>query len=110
MLLEPTLIHKHRHQEAFGYLASSMIRLKPSLVRILAVGRDRDKAIKNGLTPHFPCAVFLACKEHFEDDIQRKLTELGVNGNERKDIVADIFGSELTREMGLIDCATELEF
>ena len=110
VLLGPTLIHKHRDQEAFGYLASSMIRLKPSLARILAVGCDRDKAIKNGLTPHFPCAVFLACKKHFEDDIQRKLTELGVNGNERKEIVADIFGSEVTRERGLIDRATELEF
>lgn len=110
VLLGPTLIHKHRDQEAFGYLASSMIRLKPSLARMLAVGCDRDKAIKNGLTPHFPCAVFLACKKHFEDDIQRKLTELGVNGNERKEIVADIFGSEVTRERGLIDRATELEF
>ena len=44
---------------------------------------------------------FLACKKHFEDDIQRKLTDLGVNGNERKEIVADIFGSEVTRERGL---------
>ena len=50
LLLGPTLIHKHRDQEAFSYLASSMIRLKPSPARILAVGCDRAKAIKNGLT------------------------------------------------------------
>ena len=31
VLLWPTLIHKHRDQEAFSYLANSMIRLKPSL-------------------------------------------------------------------------------
>ena len=110
MLLGPTLIHKHRDQEAFSCLASSMTRLKPSLARILGVGCDRDKAIKNGLTPHFPCPVFLACKKHFEDDIQPKLTDLGVNGNERKEIVADIFGSEVTRERGLIDRATEADF
>ena len=109
MLLGPTLIHKHRDQEAFSCLASSMTRLKPSLARILGVGCDRDKAIKNGLTPHFPCPVFLACKKHFEDDIQRKLTDLGVNGNERKEIVADIFGSEVMRERGLIDRATEAD-
>ena len=110
VLLGPTLIHKHRDHEAFSYLASSMIRLKPSLTRILAIGCDRDKAIKNGLTPHFPCAVYLACKKHFEDDIQRKLTELGLNGNERNQIVADILGSDVTRETGLIDRATELDF
>ena len=49
MLLGPTLTHKHRDQETFSYPASSMIRLKPSLERILAVRCDRDKAIKNGL-------------------------------------------------------------
>lgn len=87
-----------------------MIRLKPSLVRILAVGCGRDKAIKNGLTPHLPCAVFLACKRHFEDDIQCKLTELPLNANEKKAIVPNIFVSEMTRERGLIDRATELDF
>jgi len=87
-----------------------MIRLKPSLAWILAVGCDRDKTIKNGLTPHFPCALFLASKRHFEDDIQRKLTELALNANERKAIVADIFVSEVTRERGLIDRATKHDF
>ena len=65
---------------------------------------------ENGLTPHFPCAVFLACKRHFEDDIQCKLTELPLNANEKKAIVANIFVSEITRERGLIDRATELDF
>lgn len=110
VLLGPTLIHKHRDKEAFSYLASSMTRLKPSLGSILAIGCDRDKAVKNGLAPHFPCAVFLACKKHFEDDIQRKLTELGLNGNERRQIVADILGSEVTQERGLIDRSSELDF
>lgn len=87
-----------------------MIRLKPSLAKILAVGCDRERAIKNGPTPHFPCSVFLACKKHFEDDIQRKLAELGLNGKERNQIVADIFGSEVTRERGLIDRKSELDF
>ena len=48
--------------------------------------------------------------KHFEDDIQRKLTELGVNGNERKEIVADIFDFEVTLERGLIDGATEIDY
>ncbi|CAH3171111.1 unnamed protein product [Porites lobata] len=42
VLLGPTLIHKHRDQEAFSYLASSMTRLKPSLTRILGVGCERQ--------------------------------------------------------------------
>ena len=40
----------------------------------------------------------------------RKLTELALNANERKAIVADIFVSEVTRERGLTDRATELDF
>lgn len=70
VLLGPTLIHKHRDQEAFSYLTSSMTRLKPSLARILGVGCDRDKAIKNGLTPHFPWLVKSTLRMIFSGSLQ----------------------------------------
>ena len=110
VMLGPTMIHKHKDAKAFSYLGSSMLRLKPSLKNILAVGSDRDKAIKNGLSQVFPSAVFLACKKHFEDDIKRKLTELGINGSYRTEIVSDNMGSEVTKERGLIDCESDTEF
>ena len=77
VMIGPTLIHKHRDEEAFAYLASSMIRVSPRLVSLLAIGSDRDKAIKKGLGSQFPNVVFVACKKHFEDDLKRKLSELG---------------------------------
>ena len=77
VMIGPTLIHKHRDEEAFAYLASSMGRVSPRLVSLLAIGSDRDKAIKKGLGSQFPNVVFVACKKHFEDDLKRKLSELG---------------------------------
>ena len=63
VMLGPTLIHKHKDQEAFGYLANCLVRLRPTLANILAIGSDRDKAIKKGFAKHLPYAVFVACKK-----------------------------------------------
>ena len=87
VMIGPTLIHKHRDEEAFAYLASSMIRVSPRLVSLLAIGSDRDKAIKKGLGSQFPNVVFVACKKHFEDDLKRKLSELGVNDKAKKEFM-----------------------
>ena len=108
-MIRPTLIHKHRDEEAFAYLASSMVRVSPRLVSLLAIGSDRDKAIKKGLGSQFPNVVFVACKKHFEDDLKRKLSELGVNDKAKKEFMADIFGSEATRQRGLLDRQGEME-
>jgi len=110
VMIGPTLIHKHRDEEAFAYLASSMIRVNANLASLLAIGSDRDRAMKKGLSSQFPSAVFVACKKHFEDDLQRKLSELGVNDKAKKEFMADIFGSEATQQRGLLDGPSEREF
>ena len=109
-MIGPTLIHKHRDEEAFAYLASSMIRVNPKLVSLLAIGSDRDRATKKGLGSQFPSAVFVACKKNFEDDLKRKLSDLGVNDKAKKEFMADIFGSEATQQNGLLDRPSEMEF
>lgn len=109
-MLEPTLIHKHKDEEAFGYLASCLVRSRPNLSNIKAVGSNRNKAIKNGFQKHLPSAAVIICKKHFEDDMKRKMTELDINGQERQDILTDIFGSEITQELGLLDRNSEAEF
>jgi hypothetical protein len=110
VLLGPTLIHKHKDEEAFSYLRSCLLRLKPTLAQLLAVGCNRDKALKNRLSSSFPSAVFLACRKQFEDDIKRKLTELGIYWRERNEILADIVGSDVTTERGLIDRSSGIKF
>lgn len=44
VLLGPTLIHKHKEDDTFAYLANCLIR--PNLENILGVGSDRDKATR----------------------------------------------------------------
>ena len=110
VMIGPTLIHKHRDEEAFAYLASSMIRVNANLASLLAIGSDRDRAIKKGLSSQFPSAVFVACKKHFEYDLQRKLSELGVNNKAKREFMAEIFGSEATQQRGLLNRASEREF
>ena len=85
-----------------------MIRVSPRLVSLLAIGSDRDKAIKKGLVSQFPNAVFVACKKHFEGDLKRKFSELGVNDKAKKEFIAGIFGSEDKR--GLLYRQSEMEF
>ena len=109
-MIGPTLIHKHRDEEAFECLASSMIRANPKLVSLLAIGSDRDRAIKKGLSSQFPSAVFVACKKHFEDDLQCKLSELSINGRARKEFMAHICGSGATQQRGLLDRESKMEF
>ena len=87
-----------------------MIRANPKLVSLVAIGSDGDRAIKKGLSSQFPSAVFLACKKHFEDDLQRQLSELSVNDRARKEFMADICGSEATQQRGLFNRESEMKF
>ena len=79
VLLGLTLIHKHLDREAFSYLASSMIRLKPSLARILAVGCDRDKSIKNGLIEFHSWFVRYQAKDMKEMLLYPGIRDVGLN-------------------------------
>lgn len=62
------------------------------------------------MSSQFASAVFVACKKHFEDDLQCKLSELGVNDRARKEFMADICGSDATQQRGLLDRESEMEF
>ena len=61
------------------------------------------------MSAYAPFHTFLLCKKHVEDDIARKLVDLGLN-DETSEILADIFGCEKTRQKGLIDCRSKEEF
>lgn len=105
-MLGPTLIHKHKDEDAFGYQANCLVRLRPKLANILGIGSDRDKAIQNGFSKHLHRAVFIACKKNTEDEIKSKLTELGITAT----ILKDIFGSDVIEELGLLNKQSGREF
>ena len=46
-----------------------------------------------------PFHTFLLCKKHVEDDIARKLVDLGLK-DETSEILADIFGCEKNHQRG----------
>ena len=71
------------------------------MVSLVAMGSDRDRAIKKGLSSLFPSAVF-ACKKHFKDDLQQERA--------RKEFMADICGSEATQQTVLFDRESGMEF
>lgn len=77
---------------------------------ILVIGSDRFKGYANGFASVCPVARVIVCKKHAEDDVDRKLTSLGITGEARNQFMKDIFGSEVTKDRGLIDCLSAEEF
>lgn len=49
----------------------------------------------------------ILCKKHTEDDIDQKLTSLGIIGEASNKFMREIFGRESTKEKGLIDSLSE---
>ena len=109
-MLGPCMLHMQRKQESFNFLASSLVSIDEEFSNVLAIGSDRDAAMKKGMKAFFPLATWLSCKKHVEDDVARKLTELRIGELEKKEFLLDIFGSDARKEMGLIDASSSQEF
>lgn len=55
--------------ESYKFFGSSLVSLDDELRNILAIGSDRDAALRKGFSPFFPIATQLCCKGHLEQDI-----------------------------------------
>ena len=104
--LGPVLIHTSKSKNYFRYMATTIIRLRPSLRNSLFIGSDRDRTL-SAFLEHMPLAVQLLCKKHAEDDITRRLQEFGV-GQKSKEILRDIFGDRSTK--GMVNFSSSDEF
>ena len=104
----PVMLHIRRSEKDFKYFTNTLLEQNDQLERIAFVGGDRDKAQRGFLMP-LKRSTFLPCKKHVEDDIARKLVDLGMK-DEKTEILADIFGCEKTHQKGLIDSTSEDEF
>ena len=96
--------------ERYKFFGSSLVSLDDELSNILAIGSDRDTALRKGFSSFFPIATQLCCKGHLEQDIRRKMRDLGIGLVYEKLFLEDIFGSEAKRELGLVDAASRDEF
>ena len=104
----PAMFHIRRSEKDFKYFIYTLLEQQDQLERIAFVGADRDKAQRGFLMPLKRCT-FLPCKKHVEDDVARKLIELGMT-DAKEDILADIFGDEKTQQKGLIDSTSGDEY
>ena len=110
-LLGPTMVHMQKKAETYQYFSSSLVSLNADLSNVVAIGSDRDVALRKGFSSSFPIATMVYCKGHVEQDIRRKLRDLGVDQACERIFIDDIFGSEARKELGLIDssCATDFD-
>ena len=106
----PCMLHMRRKRESYNFLASSLVSIEEDLSNVLAIGSDRDAALRKGMRPFFPLATWLSCKKHVEGDVTRKLVDLRIGELERKEFLLDIFGSDVRKEMGLVDSSSPEEF
>lgn len=104
----PAMFHTSKSGNDFLYFIHTLLECSYELERVAFVGGDRDKAQASFLKPLKGCT-FLPCKKHVEDDITRKIADLGLSAV-RKEILEDIFGSDSKLEKGIIDSESGEEF
>ena len=104
----PAMFHARKAEKDFRYFSYSLLEVNDKFEDISFVGGDRDKAQKGFLKP-LKRSTFLPCKKHVQDDILRKLSDLG-NGTMKDEVLKDIFGSDRNKEKGIVDCSSQDEF
>jgi hypothetical protein len=100
------LLHVRRTVESYAYLDQVITSLCPELVNVRWIGTDREKAIFDGINISMPGARNIICTKHVRDNVERKLTEIGVGRKRKAAFCQDIFGGE-DKEKGLthvMDC------
>ena len=101
----PTLIHQDRKFATYYYFASEIKKIRPALQGLVSFGTDGEEALSSAFSSVFPRSVHLLCSFHKRDNLTRKLRELKVDEIKMKQILSDIFGSDIgdTHFQGLID-------
>ena len=112
LLLGPILVHQSKTFHAFYYLASTLVRLKPSLKKIKAFDTDGESELLRAFQIAFPDAVHLRCTNHLRQNIKDKLNAIGMHGACMKHILADIFGAQIGSHFkyGLVDATSKEVF
>ena len=72
------MLHVCKSENEFKYFAHTLLEHNDKIKHRAFVGGDRDKAPQGFLSPLRGCT-FLPCKKHVEDDIIRKLSDMGLN-------------------------------
>ena len=104
----PTMFHRTKSSHDYLYFIHSLLEANYALECLTFLGANRDKAQSSFLIP-LKGYTFLPCKKHVEDDITRKIANLGLTSI-KNEILEDIFGNEVKKEKGIIDSESTDEF
>lgn len=108
----PTLLHHRKEAGSYYELAPIMVNLHAPTQNVLVYGTDGEKALSEGFGRPLPFALHLMCDIHMKDNIDSKLSELGIRAPVDEEYRVDIFGQNLgsIRRPGLIDASNPAEF
>ena len=92
--------------ESYYNFFSTLLKIEPKLVDIIAIGTDGLKAVLPVKLIHLRCFI------HMKDDIRRKLTEFLLPENVREGITKDLFGTQQgsTYIKGILDATSSGDF
>lgn len=80
-----------------------LVLLEEEFFNVLVIGFDRDVVFRKGMKLFFLLVMWLFCKKYVEDDVIWKFDDLCIGDLDKKEFFLDIFGSDVWKEMGLID-------
>lgn len=89
-MLHPCMQHTRQKQDSINFLAS-LVSLKEEFSSVLAIGSNRDAALRKGMWSFFPLATWLSWKKHLEDDVTGKLDDLRVGDLDKKEFLLTCF-------------------
>ena len=108
----PTLLHYRKEAGSYYELASTMVKPHAPSQNVLVYGTDGEKALSEGFGRPLPFALHLMCDIHMRDNIDSKLSHLGIRAPVSEEYRVDIFGKNINsiRIPGLIDASNPAEF
>lgn len=92
VMVGPLFAHQKKEIETYYTFASSLLKLRPSLMNLQCIGTDGEKAIAKGFQMTSPNCKYILCFLHQRRNIQFKLSEIGISSKYASLFVRDLFG------------------
>lgn len=105
----PEMFHVKQDASQFHYSANISLEENYEFEQVRYIGGDRSQSLQAFLRP-LKGAQFLPCKKHPEDDMTRKMSALGMEIAEQRDVLKEVFGIVEDGEKGLVDSSSSTEF
>ena len=112
VMIGPLLIHQKKEKATYNIFTDYLLNARPQLRNLQVLGTDGEVALSSPFLERCPQLIHLLCFNHFKNNIVNHLKSVGVDENNRRCIVADIFGQQegARFEEGIVDSEDEDEF